>query len=195
MDSDDIIIAGSIGIQRTDGILGEMIRTFEQARKEARSWASHAFIVTTTGTMDTAELVEAQGKGVDRRPLSAYSSRIENGNVLIWEPITYLDTEKLKFTKKEIQNVVKTAGSYAGQMYNFAGFFASAFDRIFYNNKVKFRKWCNWNKTKICSEVVSYAYYSGAKYKFLGMGPKGVSPDDIMDHLVYLKPREFLLRK
>lgn len=192
--SEKIYQLGAIGLCDTPGIGGDIIGLGQTTPGENFSKVDHVFIVTKSGTINVAEITEAQGEGIITRPLNVYASRITAGIVRVANPKMMPDG---CFAPEQIDIVVGAARDCIGQKYGFLWFVACGWDwattwATFGRVKCEYfrRQWTVREKLG-CSQLVAKAY-SRILYAFLGKRWQVVEPDDIDDN-IKSKPMEWEL--
>ena len=162
------LVKGDIVGVAGNGLVSWLIKIFERSPGENKSVISHVGMIVTDADSASADIVESLAQGTIRRPVSSYKS----GKLYIMRNRGMVQTNADKIVAKAIE--------YVGDKYGFLKIIAHAGD-YFLGGKYFFRRLCRIDNYPICSWVVAHAY-STIDYRFKGLDPDLVQPDDIWDH-------------
>lgn len=168
---------GDIFLTRGDSFISKAIRFFSRSGGESRTMVNHVGLVTESGSMYDATIVEALSK-VKRRKMSSYATS-KSTEVAVYRP--------KNLTYEQRKAIVDRANGYVGASYGYIKIVAHLLD-WFLGGRYFFRRIAAMDKYPICSWVVSYAYLDAGLT--FGVEPGSASPDDIWDW-IYPRTREY----
>lgn len=162
---------GDIFLTKGNSFISRVIRILTRDKGESRTEANHVGIVTESGTISTATIVEALTK-VKRRKMEVYR-KSKSTAIAIFRPIN--------LSQEELDTIVFKANSYVGADYGYGKLITHFIDWLL--GGVYFaRRFTNSDNYPICSWLVAYAYMTVDKD--FGVEPGAASPDDIWDFCI-----------
>lgn len=153
------------------GLFSRLIRLGEKNPGDLISIINHTGISTESGTLKTANVIEALWKVEHHTLWEQYNGKRDE--VAIFRPLFLNDEEK--------KIIVNKALDYKGRDYGWLKIVTHAAD-FFFGGTYLFRRITNDDKYPICSWVVAHAY-GKVGYHF-GCDPGQANPDDIWDYCI-----------
>lgn len=141
----DLPPAGSIGLVRVEGPVGEAIRLAQFFNGDGFEDFEHAFVLYAVGVqggtgLNEPQVIEAEQGGVVMSPLSKYA-----GRQVLWLPCpAALGT-----------GVIAAAATYLGVPYSYADYFAVAAHRLDSPLDKPLREWVARSHHVICSQLAA----------------------------------------
>ena len=159
---------GDIFLTQGNTFVSKAIRVLTRNKGESRTMVNHVGLVTKSGTLKTATIVEASSK-VTRQTMLAYFNS-KNNKVAVYRYSNLRDEEE--------QAIVDSANRYVGATYGYLKIVAHFLDWCL-GGVYFFRRLAMMDRYPICSWVVAYSYQNAG----LGFGcsANAASPDDIWD--------------
>jgi hypothetical protein len=164
-------LLADIVLDRGDNLLSKGILECQRQRGEGKSIVSHAGLIVEGGNPLKSKLIESLHTTVIRN-LSYYLDG--KRSIIVFRNRTFDGSNRVEIVKKAMEYTTRSYGYHI---------IAAHFMDYLLGGKYVFRKMFKMGKYDICSWKVSYPYAS-IGYKFLGIEPNLVQPDDIWDHIM-----------
>jgi hypothetical protein len=154
------------------GMLDKLIGRFQRSPGEPVSIAKHVAGVSQYGNNEKAQVIESLAQGTVERGIKAYATM--DVSAAVFRNTTLAEPQKRLITIK--------ARTYVGRKYGYLKILAHFLDYQL-GGRYFFRKIARSDNYPICSWVWAHAY-STVGYRFLGLDPDVVQPDDIWDEIM-----------
>jgi hypothetical protein len=160
-----------IVLDRGDNLLSQGILECQRHRGEGKSIVSHAGEIVEGGNPLKSKLIESLHTTVIN-PLSKYLD--SKHSIIVFRNVKLDGADRVKIASKAME--------YKGRKYGYHIIAAHFFDYLL-GGKYVFRKMVGTENYSICSWIPAFSYDT-IGYRFLGLEPKLVQPDDIWDDIM-----------
>jgi hypothetical protein len=161
--------AGDIVFVRGSGLISRAIRLFSRRIGESRTMVNHVGLITTPGSILTAEITEARTRVRTRRLVDAYGLR--GDSIAIYRARNLSHCDRATIAREALLR-------YQNLPYGWAKIVLHALDGLL-NGIYLFRRLAFLPNRPICSQLVASAYEL-AGFDF-GVPAFAAQPDDIWD--------------
>jgi len=178
------LYTGAVLMTTSQSFISRAISWFEHLATPDKFEPSHVAVVEFwSSDIWDGMMWESTIGGVQRSRISKYISD---------KHITYLACY-LPFAPSQRQRIIKAAAGFEGREYGYLDLGVYLGDILLsklLRKKVRwFTQHFNTNRVLVCSELVGYAYWLGARYKFRDCNgkmikPSGLRPDHIYAHII-----------